>query len=75
MSTVAEITEAIDQLDAREQIRLLGQLPAHLKIKPKDIAWLRASESSFDFWDNPEDTIYDQLNLPVSLNTCQSRKS
>jgi hypothetical protein len=61
MSSVAEITEAIDHLEAREQIQLLNVLPAHLKIKPEDIAWLRASETSFEFWDNPEDAIYDQL--------------
>jgi hypothetical protein len=61
MSSVAEITEAIDHLDAREQVRLLNELPNHLKIKPEDIAWLRASEPSFEFWDNPEDAIYDQL--------------
>jgi hypothetical protein len=61
MSSVAEITEAIDHLDVREQVRLLNELPGHLKIKAEDIGWLRASESSFEFWDNPEDAIYDQL--------------
>jgi hypothetical protein len=49
MSSVAEITEAIDHLDAREQVRLLNELPGHLKIKPEDLAWLRASEKSFEF--------------------------
>lgn len=61
MSTVAEITEAIEQLDVRQQVRLLNELPAHLKIKPEDVAWLRVSEPAFDFWDNPDDAIYDQL--------------
>jgi len=61
MSTVSEITEAIERLDVREQVRLLGELPAHLKIKPEDLAWLKASESAFDFWDNPEDAVYDHL--------------
>jgi hypothetical protein len=61
VSTIAEITEAIEQLDVRQQVRLLSELPAHLKIKPEDLAWLRASESSFDFWENPEDAIYDKL--------------
>ncbi len=61
MSTVAEITEAIERLDVREQVRLLDELPAHLKIKPEDIGWLKAGERAFEFWDNPEDAVYDQL--------------
>ncbi|MGI8784299.1 MAG: toxin-antitoxin system, antitoxin component, Xre family protein [Acidobacteriota bacterium] len=27
----------------------------------ENVAWLRASEKSFAFWDNPEDAIYDRL--------------
>jgi hypothetical protein len=61
MSTVAEIAEAIERLDVREQVRLLGELSAHLKIKPEDVAWLKASERSFDFWENPEDAVFDCL--------------
>lgn len=61
MSTVAEITQAIDQLDARSQVQLLEQLPSHLKVKVEDVGWLRAAESAFDFWNNPEDAIYDDL--------------
>ena len=61
MSTVAEIKEAIEQLDVQQQVRLLTELPAHLKIKFEEIGWLRASEPAFDFWDNPDDAIYDQL--------------
>ena len=61
MSTVREINEAIEHLDVREQIRLLQGLPGHLKIRPDDIAWLKAAEPAFEFWNNPEDAIYDQL--------------
>jgi hypothetical protein len=61
MITVSEITQAIDQLDARSQVQLLEQLPSYLKVKIEDIAWLRAAESAFDFWNNPEDAIYDKL--------------
>jgi hypothetical protein len=61
MSTVAEITQAIERLDVREQVRLLDELPTHLKIKPEDLAWLKASEQAFDFWDNSEDAVYDRL--------------
>ena len=61
MSSVREINEAIEHLDVREQIRLLQDLPGHLKIQPDNIAWLKAAERAFEFWNNPEDAIYDQL--------------
>ena len=61
MSSVREINEAIEELDVREQIRLLQDLPTHLKIQPDDIDWLKAAEPAFGFWNNPEDAIYDQL--------------
>jgi len=61
MSTVAEITEAIEKLDVREQVELLKTLPQHLKISPDDLAWSRLAEPAFEFWNNPEDAIYDQL--------------
>jgi hypothetical protein len=61
MSTIAEITRAIDQLDARSQVQLLKQLPSYLKVNVEDIGWLRAAGSAFDFWENPEDAIYDDL--------------
>jgi hypothetical protein len=61
MRTVAEITEAIEKLDAKEQIELLRVLPERLKISPDDLAWSRLAEPAFEFWDNPEDAIYDKL--------------
>jgi hypothetical protein len=61
MSTVAEINEAIEKLDVADQVQLLQNLPQHLKIQPEDFAWPKLAESSFNFWDNPEDAIYDQL--------------
>ena len=61
MSTVRQINEAIEHLDVREQIRLRQDLPAHLKIQPDDVAWLKAAEPAFEFWNNPEDAIYDKL--------------
>ncbi len=61
MSTVQEIGEAIEHLNVRDQIRLLHDLPAHLKIQPDDVAWLEAAEPTFEFSNNPEDAIYDQL--------------
>jgi hypothetical protein len=61
MSTVAEINEAIEKLDLKDQIKLLQTLPDHLKISPDDLAWVRIAEPAFTFWDNPEDAIYDKL--------------
>ncbi len=61
MSTVAEISEAIEKLDAKDQIQLLRILPEHLKISPDDLAWSRLAEPAFEFWDNAEDAIYDKL--------------
>jgi hypothetical protein len=61
VSTVAEITNAIEQLSVKDQLQLLQSLPAHLKIPPEDLAWTKAAESSFAFWDNPDDAIYDSL--------------
>ena len=61
MSTVQEIGEAIERLDMKQQVQFLEDLPRHLKISPEDIAWPRLAETSFDFWNNPEDAIYDTL--------------
>jgi hypothetical protein len=61
MSTAAEIAEAIDRLDPKEQIKLLQCLPAHLKINLEDLGWSQLGESAFGFWDNPDDAIYDHL--------------
>jgi hypothetical protein len=61
MSTVAEISDAIEKLDVKDQVELLRVLPQHLKISPDDLAWSRLAEPAFEFWNNPEDAIYDQL--------------
>ncbi|MSU58227.1 MAG: hypothetical protein EXS35_08610 [Pedosphaera sp.] len=61
MSTVREITAAIEKLDEKEQLQLLRDLPGHLKLSADDVAWTALAEPAFAFWDNPEDAIYDQL--------------
>ena len=43
------------------QVQLLRELPAHLKIAPDDVAWLKLAEPAFAFWDNPDDAAYDAL--------------
>ena len=60
MSTVQEIGEAIEHLNVRDQLRLLHDLPAHLKIQPDDVGWLKATEPTFEFWNNPEDAWHEE---------------
>jgi hypothetical protein len=59
MSTIQEIGKAIEQLNVRDQIQLLRELPVHLKIQADDVAWLKAAEPAFEFWNNTEEGIYD----------------
>jgi hypothetical protein len=61
VSTVAEISEAIEKLDVKQQLELLRVLPGHLKISPENYGWSKLAESAFDFWINPEDAICDKL--------------
>jgi hypothetical protein len=61
MSTVADIERAIEHLDVKQQVELIRELPKYLKISFEDVAWLQLAEVSFNFWDNPDDAIYDQL--------------
>ena len=76
MSTGLEITDAIERLDVKAQVARLRERPRHLKISPEDLAWARVAEGSFDFWDNPEDAIYDRDRLtPVILSTTQPKLS
>jgi len=61
MSTVVEISAAIDKLDVKEQVELLRILPQHLKISLEDLALSQLAEPAFEFWNNPEDAIHDQF--------------
>lgn len=61
MSTVQEIEAAIERLDVKQQMQLLHDLPAKLKIFPEDFAAPKNAESAFTFWDNPDDAAYDQF--------------
>lgn len=61
MSTVEQIEQAIEQLDVKDQVRLLKELPAHLTVSPDDVALLALAESAFAFWNNPDDAAYDAL--------------
>ncbi|MBU2617485.1 MAG: hypothetical protein KKI07_02265 [Euryarchaeota archaeon] len=59
--SIKEVEKVIQNMTAEEQRRLLQELPYLLKIPADDLCLLRLAESSFDFWDNPEDAVYDSL--------------
>lgn len=58
---ILTIVAAIKQANPEEQRDLLAQLPYLLDIERDDFALLKLAEQSFSFWDNPDDSIYDDL--------------
>jgi len=56
-----KVEREISTLHAEEQRQLLHDLPALLKIALDDMLLLKMAERSFDFWENPDDRIYDEL--------------
>ena len=58
---VPNIAAAIKRANPEEQRELLAQLPHLLNMEYADVALLRLAEGSFSFWDNPDDSIYDDL--------------
>lgn len=56
-----EIENAIKALSTEEQKKLLAHLPNLIKIQEEDKSLLKVAEKAFDFWNNPEDEIYDSL--------------
>lgn len=59
--SLKDLTDAVAHLNQQEQRTLLSKLLSLQKISLDDLTLLKVSESSFDFWDNPEDAIYDDL--------------
>lgn len=56
-----EIEQAIQNADPEKQRTLLRDLPHLLRIPLADLALLKVAEPSFDFWNNLDDVVYDQL--------------
>ncbi len=56
-----KIANAIQKCRPEEQRELLVQLPHLLNLDLGDFALLKIAEDSFDFWNNPDDTLYDNL--------------
>ena len=59
--SLKDLTDAIEHLNQQDQKILLSKLLSLQKISLDDLALLKVAESSFDFWDNPEDAIYDNI--------------
>lgn len=59
--SLEQIEKAISQSDPEQQRHLLRDLPHLLKLPVADLALLKVAEPSFDFWNNPDDLIYDRL--------------
>jgi len=58
---VQQAVHIIQEFEAEERDQFLSLLPRLLNISPEDYGWLKLAESAFEFWDNEEDAIYDQL--------------
>jgi len=59
--SLKKIEESIQKSKPEEQQKLLRKLPYLLNIPLEDYNLLKLSEPSFDFWNNPDDVIYDSL--------------
>jgi len=59
--TIEQIQQAIANADAKTQRKLLAAMPRLLNIDAGSVNLLKAAEPSFDFWDNDEDAVYDNL--------------
>ena len=55
--SLKDLTDAIEHLNLQDQKILLSKLLSLQKISLDDLSLLKVAESSFDFWDNPEDAI------------------
>ena len=60
--SLLEVEKAIKKFEPEKQRKLLIKLPQLLKIKFGDLEFLKLAESSFKFWENKEDSIYDTFN-------------
>ena len=59
--SLKEVENAVEQFNPQEQRHLLSKLLSAMNITIEDLALLKVAESAFDFWDNPEDSVYDRL--------------
>ena len=58
---VRQAVRIIQEFKIQERDQFLHLLPTLLNISLEDYGWLKMAEPSFEFWDNEEDAVYDQL--------------
>ena len=58
--SLVKIEESIRKAKPEEQRRFLARLP-YLLLSLDTFALLKTAERSFQFWNNPEDAVYDDL--------------
>ncbi|HME52587.1 MAG TPA: hypothetical protein VKM55_10240 [Candidatus Lokiarchaeia archaeon] len=62
MSSLNDVEDAIRKFSPDEKRQLLTDLPKLLNgFTSDDEGFLKLAESAFAFWDNAEDSIYDDL--------------
>ena len=59
--TIDQVETIIAKAKPEQQRQFLAHLPRLLKLSIADLGLLKLAEGSFDFWDNQDDAIYDQL--------------
>ncbi len=58
---VRQAVQIIQEFKTLERDQFLHLLPTLLNISLEEYGWLKMAEPSFEFWDNEEDAVYDQL--------------
>jgi hypothetical protein len=59
--TLKTLEKCIRALKPEEQRKFLRDLPALIRLSKEDMVRLKVAETSFTFWNNPSDDIYDSL--------------
>lgn len=59
--SVEDVEHAIETFPPEDQRRLLAELPRLLRLSGLDRSYLTLAEPAFQFWENPDDAIYDTL--------------
>jgi len=59
--TLNQIERAIEKSKPENQRLLLARLPRLIGFSIEDLSFLKLAESSFGFWNNSQDSIYDKI--------------
>lgn len=59
--TLKTLKKCVRALKPEDQRKFLRDLPALIRLPKEDLARLKVAETSFAFWNNSQDDIYDTL--------------